>query len=104
MLWSEHFSGKEYNETHKGIGISYDTGEYIYSALTYRNSYDRDTIALTLGDRWYEKGEFSIAGHAGYVTGYSDVIGGFVTFRYKNIIVYSVPGVVTALGFTWRLR
>lgn len=104
MLWSHHVDrSKDYNESHRGIGLSYVKDKHIFSTMTYENSKYRRTVTATYGRTLWKGGAVSVAAHAGLATGYEVPVGAFLTVKYKNLVIYNVPTVVTAIGFTWEI-
>jgi len=109
MLFSEHHRSGDYNEVHKGFGISYTTDDNIFGVLRYRNSNDDMTTMLSIGRPfWQHSNGANLAFHAGLASGYSDkfewVPAPVLTFNYKYITFYHIPLVVTAFGLTFRIE
>ena len=108
MLFSDHHHSGDYNEVHKGFGLSYMHDDQIYSVLRYRNSKNNMSTMLSVGKTVWKHNNVNLAVNVGAATGYSSefewVPAPVLTFNYQYITFYHIPLVVTAFGLTFPIE
>jgi len=112
LCCSKHHAGSDAtNETHHGLGVTLTlprSGESMFRGSTlgimeYNNSYGDSTWLLSISKEfWHPSENLHIGLGAGYVNGYGDHLGvpfgAWISFRYKWIVITTVPTEVTAIG------
>ena len=109
--WSKHYTGKEYNETHRMIGFEYDD----IQVVNFTNSYDDNSTLLAytpeLGNLLpfipAMDGKLLYGYTAGLVTGYGDIMPVLIPrvsyeTRYISVDINIVPTKVAAVSLRIR--
>ncbi len=110
VLFSKHHSGTgPYNENHYGFGLSVSVPDsYTYGIMRFKNSYSDMATLIYLGSEYGCLYQICGGVGMGIVNGYKDhlkiPVAGWLTFRYKYIVVTTIPTSVTTIGFTVPLN
>lgn len=91
-IYSLHFSG-DFNNRTPGAGLSCQHSQIEYSAMVYRNSIRRDSLALSVGYRFALSDSLSMSPFVGVASGYYKsvvpVVG--LSVRYDNYQFIFLP-------------
>lgn len=121
LLGSHHVDPKmEFNERNLGMFATWERGQVDYSVGAYRNSFNKTSVAATVGYRFAEGGDWSLSAFVGaahypedgrnFSVSAGDVVPiGGLQARYKNTFVSIMPSdgkstdAVVSFGLTFEL-